>query len=270
MPAPLWWARAWAEAHPSFAPAARGSVCQLVVETGHSATTITPLLNGRVLAPAVRRVDVGGHLLTNYLKEVLSYRQLNLMDDGRTVETAKEALGVVSLDFDRDMRAPLRQRNGGSVGSLSSRRGGAGGNRVELACVTTLSPTAATAAAAATAGPRASTGADVAAPSVVALYDEDAEAATVRVPLRREFVLPDFSRVLHGFVRPLPAEAAAAAAARGETGFDASAAAAAAAAAAAEEQALVIENERIAIPELVFRPSDIGLRQVSRARDLRV
>jgi actin-related protein 6 len=87
------------------------------------------------------------------------------------------------------------------------------------------------------------------APSVVALYDTDEAPPLVRAALRREFVLPDFHRILHGFVRPLP-----------RPGVDA-AELAAAAAAQAEEQTLVIENERIAVPEVLFRPSDIGLRQ---------
>lgn len=29
----------------------------------------------------IRRVNVGGKLLTNYLKEVISYRQWNMMDE---------------------------------------------------------------------------------------------------------------------------------------------------------------------------------------------
>ena len=34
-----------------------------------------------LLSPQIRRVNVGGKLLTNYLKEIVSYRQWNMMDE---------------------------------------------------------------------------------------------------------------------------------------------------------------------------------------------
>lgn len=47
---------------------------------------------------------MGGKLLTNYLKEIVSFRQLNVMDDAPLVNELKEALCFCSTAFDRDMK----------------------------------------------------------------------------------------------------------------------------------------------------------------------
>jgi actin-related protein 6 len=44
-------------------------------------------------------VNVGGKLLTNYLKEVISYRQWNMMDEFKLMDQVKEDLCYVSTDF---------------------------------------------------------------------------------------------------------------------------------------------------------------------------
>lgn len=44
----------------------------LIVDAGHSHTTVTPLYHGRPLHPACRRLDIGGKTLTNYLRSLLS------------------------------------------------------------------------------------------------------------------------------------------------------------------------------------------------------
>ena len=50
------------------------------------------------------RLDIGGKLLTNYLKESLSYRQLNLMDEFMVTEQIKEAACYSTLDYKKDMQ----------------------------------------------------------------------------------------------------------------------------------------------------------------------
>ena len=47
---------------------------------------------------AVRRVNVGGKLLTNLLKETLSFRQMNVQDCFHLVNKIKEAYSYLSLD----------------------------------------------------------------------------------------------------------------------------------------------------------------------------
>ena len=49
------------------------------------------------------RIDVGGKLLTNHLKELVSFRQWNMMDETYVVNDIKEACCYVSLDFARDL-----------------------------------------------------------------------------------------------------------------------------------------------------------------------
>ena len=49
---------------------------------------------------AVRRLDVGGKLLTNHLKEVISYRQLHVLDETYVMNGCKEDCCYVAKDFD--------------------------------------------------------------------------------------------------------------------------------------------------------------------------
>jgi hypothetical protein len=50
------------------------------------------------------RLDVGGRLLTNYLKEILSFRHLDLKNSDRLIKQIKEDLGFVSSSLIDDMR----------------------------------------------------------------------------------------------------------------------------------------------------------------------
>jgi actin-related protein 6 len=60
-------------------------------------------------------------------------------------------------------------------------------------------------------------------------------------PLRKNFVLPDFHQILRGYVKPDLEPYSQ------------------------SEQLLVMETERFSVPELLFHPMDIGLRQVGVA-----
>lgn len=85
------------------APAVTAAECLLVVDSGYSHTTITPILNGRPIQQAIRRLAIGGKFLTNYLKEQLSIRSINLMDETYAVDEMKEAVSFVSNDFRSDL-----------------------------------------------------------------------------------------------------------------------------------------------------------------------
>ena len=56
----------------------------------------------------MRRLDVGGKLLTNALQEALSYRQFNLMEDTAVVGAVKEALCFVAQDFPLELALAQR------------------------------------------------------------------------------------------------------------------------------------------------------------------
>jgi len=55
--------------------------CGVVLDAGFSFAHATPIFDARVMRKGVRRVNLGGKALTNYLKELVSYRQWNMMDE---------------------------------------------------------------------------------------------------------------------------------------------------------------------------------------------
>ena len=52
----------------------------LPISAGFSSTVVVPMCDGRMLTAAVRRINVGGKALTNYFKELVSYRQAASLD----------------------------------------------------------------------------------------------------------------------------------------------------------------------------------------------
>ena len=86
--------------------------CVTVIDSGFSFTHIIPFYKGKAIREAVKRINVGGKLLTNFLKETVSYRQWNMMDEFQLMNDAKEALCYISLDFEAEMaklRKPFRR-----------------------------------------------------------------------------------------------------------------------------------------------------------------
>ncbi|RDD41168.1 Actin-related protein 6 [Trichoplax sp. H2] len=75
----------------------------VVIDSGFSFTHVVPYCHDRKLARAVRRIDVGGKLITNHMKDLISYRQLNVMDETYVVNQLKEGACFVSKDFFADM-----------------------------------------------------------------------------------------------------------------------------------------------------------------------
>jgi len=113
------------------------------------------------------RIDVGGKFLTNYLKELLSYRQYDMMGETYVTNDIKEKCCYISNDYKRDME----------------------------------------------------------------LYRSEPKQ------IIQEYVLPNFSERREGRIKR-----------RDEILTD-------------EEDVVRMGNERFAVPELLFRPSDIGLSQ---------
>lgn len=145
--------------------------CTLVVDSGYSFTNIVPYIDGKKYREGIRRIDVGGKVLTNHLKEVLSYRQLNVMDETYVINQAKEDSCFVSQDFLVDM--------------------------------------------------------------------EIAKKKGLENTIVKDYVLPDYTSIRRGYLRDIvkPDEDL-------------------------EQQTLRMNNERFAIPELLFHPSDVGIPQM--------
>ncbi|EPQ54631.1 actin-like protein Arp6 [Gloeophyllum trabeum ATCC 11539] len=77
--------------------------CMLVVDSGFSFTHVVPIMEGSIVWSAVKRLDVGGKLLTNRLKELVSFRQWNMMDETYIMNEVKESCCYVSVDYRRDL-----------------------------------------------------------------------------------------------------------------------------------------------------------------------
>jgi actin-related protein len=62
-------------------------------------------IDGRVFLTLCKhkRLDVGGKLLTNQLKELVSFRQWNMMDETYIMNDVKEVCCYVSQDFKADL-----------------------------------------------------------------------------------------------------------------------------------------------------------------------
>ncbi|KAK9458294.1 actin family [Dipodascopsis uninucleata] len=149
----------------------KGRDSAVIVDCGYGATTVVPILNGKVVRSAIRRLDIGGKVLRNYLKETISYRHYNMMDESAIVNEIKDSACYVALNFADELER-WRATDGGS-------------------CVL-------------------------------------------------EYVLPHV-RTGRGYVSGRILQ-------QGEKVSD-------------DEQVLRLTNERFSVPEILFRPSDIGLQQ---------
>ena len=56
-----------------------------------------------ILCLVCNRINIGGKVLTNHLKEIISYRQLHVMDETYVMNQVKEDVCYVSQDFFGDM-----------------------------------------------------------------------------------------------------------------------------------------------------------------------
>lgn len=77
--------------------------CSLVVDSGFSFTHASPVFQNFTLNYAVKRIDLGGKALTNYLKELISFRSVNVMDETFIIDDVKENLCFVSVDVDKHL-----------------------------------------------------------------------------------------------------------------------------------------------------------------------
>ena len=79
------------------------SFSHLVVDSGYSWTTVTPVFDEFNIAASVKRVNIGGKALTNYLKHLVSYRHFNVMDETFVINQAKEKISIFSSNFLDDL-----------------------------------------------------------------------------------------------------------------------------------------------------------------------
>lgn len=77
--------------------------CCTIIDSGFSFSHAYPFINNKCQKYACKRVNVGGKLLTNYMKEMVSYRYVNLMDNFKIVDQMKKDVTYISLDFNREL-----------------------------------------------------------------------------------------------------------------------------------------------------------------------
>ncbi|KAL4803929.1 actin family [Aspergillus unguis] len=172
--------------------AASPTECLLVVDSSYSHTIVTPVYNGQPLQRGIRRLDLGGKHLTNYLKELVSMRQYNMVDETYIMNEVKESVCFVSNDFGGDLERTWK------------------GNRKR-------------------GQPQ----------------PEPGESVVV------DYVLPDPNGGKRGFMRPhdpLLGSKKRKAVLSGASAEQIS------------EDVLVLGNERFTVPEILFTPSDIGMK----------
>uniref|UniRef100_A0A7S0UQK4 Uncharacterized protein n=1 Tax=Polytomella parva TaxID=51329 RepID=A0A7S0UQK4_9CHLO len=75
----------------------------VVIDAGFSFTHIVPFFDGHVISGGVRRINVGGRAMTNLLKELVSFRALDVQDEHVLMDYVKERVCFVSADSDRDL-----------------------------------------------------------------------------------------------------------------------------------------------------------------------
>jgi actin-related protein len=86
--------------------------CCCVIDCGFSMTSIVPTVYATALVKGIRRINIGGKLLTNLLKQTVSYRKFNLMDEFFIVNEAKEALCFLSMNYNAEMKNARETREG--------------------------------------------------------------------------------------------------------------------------------------------------------------
>lgn len=88
--------------------------CVVIVDSGFSFTHVIPIRGSKVVWEAVVRIDVGGKLMTNHLKELVSFRQWNMLDETWVINNIKEQCCFVTTNLHADLEAcrtdPKRNR----------------------------------------------------------------------------------------------------------------------------------------------------------------
>ena len=166
--------------------------CLLVVDSGFSHTNVTALYNGKPIQQANRRLEIGGKFLTNYLKELVSIRHYNMLDETHLMNEVKEAVCFVSDDFKHDLDLTYK-------GISTKRKEALGGNK-----------------------------------DIVV-----------------DYVLPDYNAHNPGYMRPHDPSVSAKLRKLGSL----------AGAGDVAEDYMTLGNERFTVPELLFNPPDVGMKQ---------
>ncbi|KAJ8925243.1 hypothetical protein NQ315_001430 [Exocentrus adspersus] len=76
----------------------------VIVDSGFSFTHVIPYINGNKYLNGIRRLNVGGKLLTNHLKDIISYRQYNVMEETYVINQVKEDTCYVAENVKEELK----------------------------------------------------------------------------------------------------------------------------------------------------------------------
>ncbi|GAA5812913.1 hypothetical protein MFLAVUS_006374 [Mucor flavus] len=85
--------------------------CTLIVDSGYSFTHIVPFMKGKAVSKGIRRLNVGGKLLTNQLKEIVSFRSYDMMEENYIINDVKEKCSFISQNVYQDLAICKKQPN---------------------------------------------------------------------------------------------------------------------------------------------------------------
>ena len=76
----------------------------VVIDAGFSFTHVVPLFDWHPIKSAIRRIDLGGKALTNLMKELVSFRSMNMMKETYLMDYIKDKLCFVSQNVEEDLK----------------------------------------------------------------------------------------------------------------------------------------------------------------------
>jgi actin-related protein 6 len=76
----------------------------LILDLGFSTSTVIPYNDGKPIVSGIKRVTVGGKLMTNFMKEQISYRYFDMTEETWLVNIIREQMCYVSSSFLCELR----------------------------------------------------------------------------------------------------------------------------------------------------------------------
>ncbi|TID30491.1 hypothetical protein CANINC_000844 [Pichia inconspicua] len=92
---------------------------ELVIDLGFEATWIVPMINGIPYYKAVKKLPIAGKFLNSYLREIISFRHYNIVEEPVLVNAIKEQTCYVAEDFNAALNklTRLKQNSGNLIDS---------------------------------------------------------------------------------------------------------------------------------------------------------
>ena len=87
--------------------AGAGAVASVVVDSGYSFTHAVPIFDATKVNYAVKRVDIGGKVLTNHMKALCAHREYNLSDETYLVDQIKQVVKDLATQASATMASAL-------------------------------------------------------------------------------------------------------------------------------------------------------------------